>query len=197
MDVNGSVRPAVEALAPETYVGVDIEDGSGVDEVCDVRSLLARFGESSFDVVISTEMLEHVEDWKEVVSILKRVVRTNGLLLVTTRSAGFPYHGYPFDFWRFEVEDMKRIFAHCSDLTVEQDPLAPGVFVRARRPDTAWETGYDDLAVRSIITGRRTHRHRPAVLAAFRVRRSILMAAKRVIPAPVKRRVRRLSKSSS
>src|SRR5947209_19422757 len=136
LDVNGSVRPFVESLHPASYVGVDLEAGPGVDEVCDVHALVDRFGPGSFDVVVCTEMLEHILDWRRVMSILKQVVAVGGLLIVTTRSAGFPYHGYPYDYWRYEVDDMKRIFAACTDVTIEADPSAPGVFVRARRPAT-------------------------------------------------------------
>lgn len=189
LNVNGTVRPYVEGLGPELYFGVDIEAGPGVDEVCDVRKLLERFGESSFDVVISTEMLEHVEDWREVISILKRVVRVDGLLVITTRSPGFGYHGYPYDFWRFEVGDMERIFSQCDDVTIETDPLRPGVFVKARRPSTPWDSGYEDLAIQSIITGSRVTAHSWAVIANFRLRRGTMRAARRVLPNSVKRRI--------
>jgi SAM-dependent methyltransferase len=192
MDFNGTVRPYVESLGSREYIGVDMARGPGVDEVCDVHDLLKRFGEASFDVVISTEMLEHVEDWREVIRILKAVVRVGGVLLVTTRSPGFPYHGYPFDFWRYEVEDMHKIFALASDLVVESDPVSPGVFVCARRPVARWETGYDDLLLHSIVTGKRTNGHTQLVLRAFRIYKRAELAARAVIPASAKRRVRRV-----
>src|SRR4051794_17515061 len=90
-----SVRPLLEAHRPARYVGTDIEAGPYVDKICDAGELVARFGAESFDVVVTTEMLEHVRDWRAVVSNLKRVVRRGGLLIVTTPSHGFPYHAYP------------------------------------------------------------------------------------------------------
>jgi SAM-dependent methyltransferase len=89
-DVNGSLRPFVESLGPGRYVGVDIAPGPRVDEVVDASKLVERFGADAFDVVLTTEMVEHVRDWRTVVRNLKRVVRPGGLLLVTTRSLGFP-----------------------------------------------------------------------------------------------------------
>lgn len=90
LDVNGSIRPYVESFNPARYVGVDMRLGPRVDEVVDASSLVQRFGAASFDVVLTTEMLEHVRDWPTVVSNLKRVLRPGGVLLVTTRSIGFP-----------------------------------------------------------------------------------------------------------
>ncbi len=47
----------------------------GVDEVWDARYLSEKFGENSFDVVLSTEMLEYVDDWRKVITEMKRVLR--------------------------------------------------------------------------------------------------------------------------
>ena len=57
-----------------------------------------------------------------------------GVLLITTRSPGFKYHGYPFDYWRYTPEDMTRLLRDFEIEDLQNDPLAPGVFVKARRP---------------------------------------------------------------
>lgn len=133
-DVNGSIRPYVEGLKPRHYTGVDIEAGKGVDQVCDAVDLIERFGESMFHLVITTEMMEHVEDWKTVIHNLKGVLRSNGVLFLTTRSKGFPFHGYPSDYWRYEIADMQAIFSDFEILILESDPSEPGVFLKARKP---------------------------------------------------------------
>jgi SAM-dependent methyltransferase len=135
--------------------------------VLDARDLIAAFGREAFDLVISTEMVEHVRDWRAVVSNMKGVLRPGGHLLVTTRSAGFPYHGWPHDYWRYQTEDMHRIFADLEILVIEPDPKAPGIFVFARRPEDFSEAT-PDLALRSIITGRRQRRVTNAQIAWFR-----------------------------
>lgn len=61
-DVNGSVR-AVCATFTKSYLGVDIEKGSGVDAIVNANHLVENLGADSFDIVISTEMIEHVLDW--------------------------------------------------------------------------------------------------------------------------------------
>src|ERR1043165_8630284 len=88
LDVNGSVRGDVMALRPAEYVGVDLRPGPGVDLICDAGDLVARFGDDAFDVVISTELLEHARDWRRIVSNIKRVTRPGGLMIVSTRSYG-------------------------------------------------------------------------------------------------------------
>jgi SAM-dependent methyltransferase len=133
-DLNGSVRPLVVGLGPASYLGVDLVAGPGVDEICDAGELAVRFGRGSFDLVVSTEMLEHVRDWRAAVTNLKLALRIGGWLLVTTRSLGFPFHGYPEDHWRYELDDMRTIFADFDiTLLVPDTPPSYGVFMLARK----------------------------------------------------------------
>lgn len=147
-DVNGSVRPLVEALGPASYIGTDMTAGPGVDVVCAASGLPARFGRA--DVVISTEMLEHAADWQGSVAGMVSVLAEGGLLVLTTRSPGFPYHPFPDDFWRFPVETMRDILAGAGLLVerCEADPEAPGVFAVARKPE-GWRplSGWQDIEV--------------------------------------------------
>lgn len=143
---NGSARDLVMPFKPKQYVGTDLEAGSGVDWVCDAGTLIENFGPDSFDVVITTEMLEHVEDWRGVIHNLKGVLKPGGTLFITTRSKGFPYHEYPGDFWRYELDDMRAIFADFEITLLESDPIEPGVFLKAVKPDNFEETdlsGYE------------------------------------------------------
>jgi hypothetical protein len=133
-DVNGTPRSVIEPMRPAQYLGVDMGYGPGVDRVVNVNELSATLGEGTFDVVISTEMLEHVRDWKRAVIELKAVVKLGGLLVVTTRSPGFPYHPYPEDNWRYTLDDFKAIFADMEILVLESDaPGFPGVLLKARK----------------------------------------------------------------
>jgi SAM-dependent methyltransferase len=133
-NVNGTPRSVIEPLAPASYIGVDAQGGPGVDKVVAADDLVKEFGEERFDVVVSTEMLEHVRYWRRIVAQMKAVTKIGGLLIVTTRSPGFPYHAYPEDHWRFTVVHFQAIFADMEILALDLDiPNMPGVLLKARR----------------------------------------------------------------
>jgi SAM-dependent methyltransferase len=157
-DRNGSLRSAVESLGPASYIGVDLTMGPCVDEVCAAGALLERFGPNAFDVVICTELMEHMRDWQQGIHNLKGVLRPRGVLILTTRSKGFPYHGYPYDFWRFELDDMAAIFGDFEVVTLEDDPVMPGVLLKARKPDPWSERELSSYEIYSILSGKRAAR---------------------------------------
>lgn len=155
--VNGSVRPFVEMyFKPKEYIGVDIETGRFVDLVLPAEELIKHFGEESFDVVVTTELLEHVFDWRLVINNIKRAVRTGGVIYVTTRSKGFSLHSYPYDYWRYEIEDIKRIFADFNIISIFPDSEAPGLFLKVRKTEIYKQINLDNIELYSMILGKRT-----------------------------------------
>lgn len=155
--VNGSVRPIIEKFfQPKEYIGVDIEKGKFVDIICDAENLVDYFGKESFDVVISTELLEHVKNWRKVINNIKEVLKVNGYIYITTRSRGFPFHAYPYDFWRYEIDDMKKIFADFEIIKLEEDPEAKGVFLKAKKPINYKLVDLEEIELYSMILGKRT-----------------------------------------
>jgi SAM-dependent methyltransferase len=155
--VNGSVRPLIERFcSPKEYVGVDIEPGKFVDLILPAEKLVEYFGPESFDVVIATELLEHIQNWRLVVGNLKGVLKCGGYIYITTRSHGFPFHAYPYDFWRYEIEDMRKIFSDFEVLKLIKDHEAPGVFLKARKPFNYSPNSLRDIALYSMILGKRT-----------------------------------------
>jgi hypothetical protein len=143
-DINGSPRSVILPLQPAAYLGVDMVPGPGVDRVVRAEDLATWADGTCFDIVVSVEMLEHVARWQACLRGLLEVVVDGGLLLVTTRSEGFPYHPFPTDNWRYSVTVMRELLerAGFEILDLRSDPQYPGVFALARRPvGWAWPDG--------------------------------------------------------
>ena len=154
--VNGSVRPLIERFcSPKEYIGIDIEAGKFVDLILPVEKLVEYFGSESFDVVITTELLEHIQNWRLVISNLKEVLKRGGYIYITTRSYGFPFHAYPHDYWRYEVKDIQKIFSDFEILKLIKDHEDPGVFLKARKPFNYSPNNLQDIALYSMILGKR------------------------------------------
>ena len=129
-NVNGTVRPLFQGV--EAYIGVDFMEGPGVDVVMDAHDLTSRFAPRTFDVVVSTEMLEHDREFWRSIAMMGEVLKPGGYLLLTARGNGFWPHDYPFDYYRFLPESFRYLLgmAGCDALEVAEDwfPGHPGVF---------------------------------------------------------------------
>jgi len=154
-DFNGSLRSIAEAFNPSLYVGVDIQSGPGVDQICKAEDLISKMGVNKFDVLICTELLEHVKNWKKVIHNCKHIVKPGGIVLITTRSKGYRYHGGPFDFWRYQMSDMEFIFRDFDIEVLEKDNQLPGVFLVARKPECFVELNPRGLKLFSITLNKR------------------------------------------
>jgi SAM-dependent methyltransferase len=148
-----TLRHHLVSLGPSLLVGVDAEPGPGVDRVVDAGDLVAVFGAASFDTVVCTEVVEHVRDWRRAFRNLKEVLRPGGVLLLTTRSPGFPYHGWPHDYWRYTSRDLRTILDDMRIEALAEDPSSPGVLVKARKPEPFVATDLGALRLPSVVGG--------------------------------------------
>ena len=98
-------RPFFTGVAAR-YVGLDAHPGPRVDVVGPAESL--PFADGEFNVVVSTQMLEHVPEPAEVVREAWRVLRPGGVLLLSTHGTA-AYHPGPTDFWRWTQEGLVKL----------------------------------------------------------------------------------------
>lgn len=101
-DVNGSVRPLFPGAT--RYHGLDIVAGPGVDEVADAADWHAP---DSFDVVVSTEVLEHAPRWEDVVRNAWEALRPGGQLILTCATDPRPPHS-AIDGWEVRAGEHYR-----------------------------------------------------------------------------------------
>lgn len=96
-DVNGSLR----SVAPEgnTYIGVDMISGNGVDIVISDPYTLP-FSNNSVDIVVCSSCFEHCEFFWIVFNEIQRILKDTGLFYMNVPSNGL-FHRYPVDCWRF------------------------------------------------------------------------------------------------
>lgn len=129
LDVNGSVR----SLFRGPYIGIDMRDGPGVDVVGTADHL--PFPDDAFDVVVTTEMLEHDPTFWLSLAEIGRVLRPGGHLLLTTRGSGFGEHNEPSDYFRFMPASRAVLaaLAGCKVVVEALDPEVPGIFVHGQR----------------------------------------------------------------
>lgn len=78
------------------------------------------FPDRSLDVVVAFEVIEHLENWKGLLTEARRVLRPDGQLLVSTpnrpyyeetRSEPNPYHVHEFDYAEFR-DALLEVFPH-------------------------------------------------------------------------------------
>jgi len=136
-NVNGTVRDYFSGA----YLGVDMQAGPGVDQVALARAL--PFGDESFAVVVSTEMLEHdPTPWLSVAE-MARGLQPDGYLILTARGYDergvFPLHDYPGDYWRYSTGGFTALLVESGlePVDVRTDPEAPGVLSVARKARVA------------------------------------------------------------
>jgi SAM-dependent methyltransferase len=88
-------------------VGFDIESGKGVDVVGDAHTL--PFKDSEFENILCTEVLEHLHTPERAIAEMKRVLKPNGTLLLSTRFV-FPIHDAPGDYFRYTKYGLRHLF---------------------------------------------------------------------------------------
>ncbi|MHC4932894.1 MAG: class I SAM-dependent methyltransferase [Planctomycetota bacterium] len=106
-----SLRPL---FAGDTYVGVDLVEGDGVDLVLDLtrpfEEVSAGLGERRFRTIFCLSVLEHCEQPFQMAENITRLLEPGGKVHISVPFA-WKFHGYPSDFWRFTHEGVRTLFA--------------------------------------------------------------------------------------
>ncbi len=96
----------------QRYFAVDFARGeaawdySSLDIIGSLEAL--PFADASFDVVVCTQVLEHVPEPAETLRELRRVLRPGGKLLLTAPQA-FGEHQEPYDYYRYTSFGLRHL----------------------------------------------------------------------------------------
>ncbi|SDJ34514.1 Methyltransferase domain-containing protein [Frankineae bacterium MT45] len=93
---NQPFRPWYEPLA-KSVVALDVAPAPGLSLLSMAAPL--PFQASSFDTILCTSVLEHVDNAEKAVAEMVRVLRPGGQLIITVPFL-YPTHEAPYDFWR-------------------------------------------------------------------------------------------------
>ena len=89
------------------YVGADIPGNPLAELEVDEEGRVAA-EDSSFDAVLSTQVLEHVSDPEVYLQECYRLLRPGGRLLLSTHGI-MVYHPDPVDYWRWTCAGLQRV----------------------------------------------------------------------------------------
>lgn len=103
--VNGSLRE--NALPTTRYVGLDIEEGEGVDLVVEAGKPFP-VEDDSFDLVMATSVFEHDPCFWMTFLEMCRKTKEGGFVYISAPSNG-NVHRYPEDNWRFYPDSGKAL----------------------------------------------------------------------------------------
>ncbi|MEN9435948.1 MAG: hypothetical protein RIR09_603 [Pseudomonadota bacterium] len=106
------------------YLGVDLAPGPNVNRVLKQPYHWKEIPSGSVDLLISGQVLEHVEFFWITALEISRVLKPGGMACLIAPSSG-PEHRYPVDCWRFYPDGM-RAFAkvarlHCIEVYTDWD----------------------------------------------------------------------------
>jgi SAM-dependent methyltransferase len=118
------------------YTGTDFRAGPGVDLVANVENL--PLPSNSVGTVLAFSVFEHVQRFWRGFDEVFRVLRPDGVLLVSTPFY-FHVHAYPHDYWRFTPEAF--------DSLLENYPTRVlGWHGPDRRPLNVWAAAFREKA---------------------------------------------------
>jgi hypothetical protein len=114
LNINGTVRDFFHTCE---YTGIDLDKGKGVDVICPAHLYIHP---EEFDVVISTEMLEHDQYWKLSLAQMYANLKIGGILIFSCAGPDRQEHGttrthpgdspYTNNYYRnISIEDFESI----------------------------------------------------------------------------------------
>jgi|694.fasta_scaffold128048_2 SAM-dependent methyltransferase len=95
-------------FACEVYHRADFVKVAGIDFTVSEDSLVPEAPSSDYDLVLSTQVLEHLSSPTNYLQESMRVLKPGGSLVISTHGT-FPEHGVPYDYQRWTSDGLSRL----------------------------------------------------------------------------------------
>jgi len=97
----------------DKYIGVDMEDGPGVDIVLnlteDFEEIDTKLRGQRFATIFCLSVLEHCEQPFKMAENLTLLLKQKGRICISVPFS-WKIHGYPNDYWRFTPDGIRKLF---------------------------------------------------------------------------------------
>jgi SAM-dependent methyltransferase len=120
-NINGSVRSHFKDC---DYLGIDLGEAPGVDHIVDATEMTYWH---QFDVMISSEMLEHCKKWERALQNMYDAVKPGGIFILTCAGPARHEHGTS----NHTPQDSKFTLEHYRNISVEDfESVLPKTFFK-------------------------------------------------------------------
>lgn len=115
LDVGSNISPYKKYIPHTEYLRMDIDERTKPDICCDIHHI--KWKSNYFDIVIATEVLEHLYEPQRAVNEIYRVLKPGGVCILSTRFI-YPYHPLPEDHYRFTRDSLSYLFRKFSKVEI-------------------------------------------------------------------------------
>jgi len=129
LDVGCGMKPYKSLLnaSGSAYYGTDypltMKGSYGKSTKADFfsESTLLPFNNNTFDTLLSTQMLEHVSDPKKVIQEMGRVLKPEGIMILSAPMT-WPLHEEPYDFFRYTLHGLRHLLQKANFEILDEIP---------------------------------------------------------------------------
>lgn len=123
LDIGCGNKPYEELLRAKItkYIGCDVVQSSSlcVDVICEATSI--PLSANSFDTIFSTQTIEHIGNFQEMLNESFRLCKPGGYFIVSGPMY-WPLHEEPYDFFRFTKHGFHHSLTKAGFEVVEMNP---------------------------------------------------------------------------
>jgi SAM-dependent methyltransferase len=133
LDAGAGRRPYKDIFSGLVYESTDVSSGfyeQSHDFECELHDIPKD--DNTYDVVLLTQVLEHVPNPEEVLLEIYRVLRNNGKLLITVPLNG-PLHGEPWHFFQFTHYGLNQLASKTGFNIIEIEKIGGAFWLIGKR----------------------------------------------------------------